>query len=91
MGITSRSGIDFPPAEATLEHEAALPVSSQSTPPSARISNLDGFSWVIDERARDVLGRMQFFVIESDVFLGVMGVHSRADGSRVRTLTGRGR
>ena len=46
-------------------------------------SNIDGFSWVTDEPVRDMFGRA-VFVTESDVFLGDMGVHSRADGSRVR-------
>ena len=58
-----------------------MPVSSQSTPPSARVSNIDGVSWVIDELVSDMLGRA---VNENDVFHGDMGVHSRADGSRVR-------
>ena len=31
--------------EASLEREAALPASSQSTPPSVRASNIDGFPW----------------------------------------------
>ena len=44
---------------------------------------LMGFSWVTDETVRDMLGRA-VFVTESDVFLDDMGVHSRADGSRVR-------
>ena len=70
--ITSRSRTAFPPAEVSLEREAALPVSSQSTPPSARVSNIDAFSWVIDEPVRDMLGRAGFVT------------HSRADGSRVR-------
>ena len=54
MGITSRSRTVFQPAGASLEREAGLPVSSQSTPPSVRVSNFDGFYWVIDER---MLGR----------------------------------
>ena len=67
----------------SLEREAALPVSSQSTPPSGRVSKLMVFSWVIDEPVRDMLGRA-VFVTENDVYLGDMGVHSRPDGSRVR-------
>ena len=36
-GVTSRSRIGFPHAQVSLEREAALPVSSQSAPPSARV------------------------------------------------------
>ena len=54
-------------------------LSAQSTPPSARVFNVDGFSWVI----RDILGRV-VLVTEHDVFLGDVGVNSRSDGSRVR-------
>ena len=43
MGITSRSRIALTLAEVSLEREAALPVRSQSAPPSARVSNFDGF------------------------------------------------
>ena len=43
MGITSRNRTAFPPADVSLEREAAWPVSSQSAPPSARVSNLGGF------------------------------------------------
>ena len=69
----------------SLEREADLPVGSQSAPPSARASNIDGFLWVIDELVRDMLGTSSFFFFaEGDVFLGDMGVHSRADGYRVR-------
>ena len=81
MGISSRGRTALPPVEASLEREAALTVSSQSTPPSARVSNIDGFSWVIDEPVLDMLGGA-FFVIENDVFLGDMGVHSQTGGSR---------
>ena len=38
MGISSRSRTALPPAEASLERGAALPVSSQSIPPSACVS-----------------------------------------------------
>ena len=41
----SESYCAFPPAEVSLEHDAALPVSSQSAPPCARVLNVDGFSW----------------------------------------------
>ena len=71
MCITSRSRAVFPPAEVSLEREAALRVSSQSTPLSTRGSKIDGFSWVIHESVRDILGRAVF-------------VTERADGSRVR-------
>ena len=84
MGITSRSGLAFPPEKASLEREAALPVSFESTPPSVRVSNIGGFSWVIDELVRDILGRA-VFVTENDVFLGDMGVHSRGGGCGGRT------
>ena len=55
MGTTSRSRTVFPPAEVSLERDAALPVSSQSAPPYARVSNIDGCSWT-DELVRDMLG-----------------------------------
>ena len=58
--------------------------SSQSAPPSAGVLNVDGFSWAIDEPVRDMRKRA-VSVIEDDVFLGDTGVHSRGDGSRVRT------
>ena len=48
MGIISRSRTAFPPAEVSLERETALRVSSKLAPPSARVSNIDGFSQVID-------------------------------------------
>ena len=83
MGVTSRSRTTFPLAEVLVEREPALPVSSQSAPPSARVFNVDGFSCVIDEPVRDMLGRA-VFVTENDVFLGDVGVRSRADWSRVR-------
>ena len=37
VGVASRSRTAFPLAEVSLESEAALLVSSQSAPPSARI------------------------------------------------------
>ena len=83
MGITSRSRTAFPLAEVSLEREAASLVSSQSTSPSARVFNDDGFSGIIDDPVRDML-RRAVFVAENDVFLGDMCVHSRVDGSRVR-------
>ena len=82
-GITSRSRTAFTLSEISLEREAALPVSFLSTPLFARISNVVGFSWVSDELVRGMVGRA-VFVTENDVFLGEMGVHSRANGSRVR-------
>ena len=45
------------------------------------VLNVDGFSCVIVEPLRDILGRA-VLVIEVDVFLGDKGVHSRNDGSR---------
>ena len=75
MGNTTRSRTACPLAEVSLVREAALPVSSQSAPPSARVSCIDGFSWVIDELVRDMLSRA-VFVTEHDVFLGDMGVRS---------------
>ena len=69
MGSTSRSRTALPPAEASLEREAALLVSSQTTPPSACVFNIDGF-----------FACSGFFVIENDVFLGV---HSRVRVSQV--------
>ena len=66
MRITSRSRTAFPPAEVSVEREAALPVSSQSAPPSVRITKMDGHSWVIDEPVRDKLGRA--VVTENEVF-----------------------
>ena len=45
----SRSRTAFPPAEASLEREVPLPVSSQFAPPSVRVSNIGGFSWVSAE------------------------------------------
>ena len=55
-------------------------MSSQSAPPSARVVNVVGFSWVIDEPVCDML-----FFTEDEAFLDDMGVHSRGDGSRFRT------
>ena len=83
IGITSRSRTVFQPAEVSLERETALPVSSQCAPPSARVSNIDGFSWVIGEPVRDMLGR-KFLSLRMMSFWVTWGVQSRADGSRVR-------
>ena len=47
MGVAAWSRTAFPPAEVSLEREAALPVSTQSVRPS----------WVIDECVCDILGR----------------------------------
>ena len=55
--FTSRSRTVLPLAEVSLERVAALPVSSQSVSPSARVANNDGFSLVIDEPVRDMLGQ----------------------------------
>ena len=66
-------------AEGSLQRETVFPVSAKSTPPYAHVFNVDGFSWVIDEPVRDILGRV-VLVTEVDVFLGDMGVQSRSDG-----------
>ena len=55
------------PAEVSLEREAALHVSSQSAPPSARVFNVDGFSCVSYEAVCDILGRA-VFVTGDDVY-----------------------
>ena len=57
MGVASRSLAAFPPAAVAPEHDAALPVSCQSPPPSACVLNVDGFSWVTGEPVCDMLGR----------------------------------
>ena len=64
MGVASRNRTAFPPAEVSLEREAALPV----TPPSARVFSVDVFSRVIDEPVRDIIGK-PVFVTEDGVFL----------------------
>ena len=67
-------------------------MSSQSAPPSTRVSNFDGFSWVIDEPVRDMLGRA-VFVTEKDVFLGdmftlvLMGVEFASHRTRTMNLS----
>ena len=48
----------IPPAEVSLEREASVHVSTQSTLPSARVFNVDVFSWVVDELVCDILGRV---------------------------------
>ena len=68
LGSTSWSRTAFPTAEVSVQHEDAWPLSSKSTPPSARVSNIDGFLWVVDEPVRDMLGR-RILVTENDVFL----------------------
>ena len=57
MGVASRDCTALSPAEVSLEREAALHVSSQSAPPSARVFNVDGFSCVSYEAVSDILGR----------------------------------
>ena len=79
MGVASRSRTAFTLADVSLELEAALTVSHH---PIA-FSTLMGFSWVFVELVGDMLGRTTL-VIEDDVFLNDMGVHSRGDVSRVR-------
>ena len=84
LGLLSRArGVASPPAEVLLEHDAALPVSSQSAPPSARVLNVDVFLWVIVAPVCGVLGRA-VFVTEGEAFLGDVGVYCRGDGSQVR-------
>ena len=85
MGVASRNRIAFLHGEVSLERETALSESSQSVSVSGHVSNIDVFSWDIDEPVRDMLGRA-VFVPENDVFLDDMDVHSCADGSRVRIL-----
>ena len=63
---TSRSRTAFPLAEVLFEREAALPVSCQSAPSSALVSNIDVFSSVTDELVRDMIGRA-VFVTENDI------------------------
>ena len=78
MGVASRSRTAFSPAEVSLER-AALPVSSQSAPPSARVFN--------DGSSRFVVGRVGFMRAispQEDIFLDDMGVHSSGGVSRVR-------
>ena len=60
MGVASWSCTTFAPAKVSLEHDAALPVGSQPAPPSARILNVDVFSWVIGDPVCGVLGYDQF-------------------------------
>ena len=57
MGVASRSHTAFPPADVSLELEAALPVSSQSAPPSARVLQVGGLPWGFGEPVGDMLGR----------------------------------
>ena len=63
-------------------------MSTQPAQPSARVFNVDDFSWVIDEPVCDILGRP--VLVAEDVFFfwrRDMGVHSaRAAGSRVRVV-----
>ena len=58
-------------------------MNSQSAPPSARVSDVDGFSWISDEPVGNMPVRA-VSVAEDVVFLGDMGVHSLGGGSRVR-------
>ena len=82
MGVASRSHTAFPPADVSLELEAALPESSQSAPPSARVLQVGGLPWGFGEPVGDMLGRATL-VTEDDVFRRDMGVHSRGGVSRV--------
>ena len=65
MSGASRSRTAFPPADVSLELEAALPMSSQSAPPSARVLHVDGFSWVFDEPVGDMLWRRTLRMMSS--------------------------
>ena len=49
-------------------------MSSQSAPPSARVLNIDGFSWVIGERVCDMPGR-EVSVTMDEALLRDVGVH----------------
>ena len=60
LGVASRSRTAFPPADVSLELEAALPVSSQSTPPCARVLHVHGSSWDLVEPVGDMPGRRNF-------------------------------
>ena len=82
MGVASRSHTAHPRSEVSLGCEAVIPMNSQSAPPSARVSDVDGFSWVSDEPVGDMLV-LALSVTEDVVFLGDMGVHSLGDGSRI--------
>ena len=57
MGVASLVCTTFPPSGIALEHNDALLVGSQSAPPSARVLNVNGFSWVIGEPVCGVHGR----------------------------------
>ena len=67
MGVASPSRT-FSHADGSLELEAALPVGSQSAPPSTHVLHVEGFPWVFVEPVGDLLGRATF-VTEDDVFL----------------------
>ena len=56
---------------------------SQSARPSARVFDVDGFSWVFVEPVGDMLVRA-LSVAKDVVFLGDMGVHSLRDESHIR-------
>ena len=51
-----------------LRFRSSVRLLSQSSPPSARVTNVGGFSWVIDEPVRDMLGRT-VSVTENGVFM----------------------
>ena len=82
MGVASRSLTAFPSVEVSLERDGALPVSSQSAPRSARVFNVGGFSWVINEPICDVLGRA-VFVTEDDSWVTWVG-----DGKTMKLFPG---
>ena len=82
MGVVCRSHTAFPPADVSLKLEAALPVNSQSAPPSARVLQVGGLPWGFVEPVGDMLGRATL-VTEDGVFRRDMGVHSRGGVSQV--------
>ena len=82
MDVASRSHSASPLAEVSLELEAALPVSSQSEPPCARVLQVGGFPLVFVELVGGMLGRATL-VTEDDVFRQDIGGHRRGGVSRV--------
>ena len=85
MSVASRSLVALPPAEVSFENDAALPVSSQSAPPSSRVS---WCWWFFAGHWRTCWWHAwtSSFFTGDKAFLGDMGVYSRVDGSRVRRL-----
>ena len=67
--IASQSHTPLPLSEVSKECEAVLPISTQSAPPSARVSDGDSLSWVSEEAVDDMPGRA-VSVAKDVVFLG---------------------